>query len=134
MMLAALPMVIYAIQRPDIFFNRLAEVTGGDSITIAESILLHVQMFFLKGDPYLRYNIPGRPYMTLIEGVLLVAGQAAGTWRYQRKGSTLQIAVQPFRKPSKRLAGQVERTSAQIAAFFGAKEGEVTWADGVYST
>lgn len=69
-----------------------------------------------------------------IEGVLLVAGQAAGTWRYQRKGSTLQIAVQPFRKPSKRLAGQVERTSAQIAAFFGAKEGEVTWADGVYST
>ncbi len=93
MTLTALPMIVYAIQRPDVFFNRLAEVTGGESITLAESILLHLQMFFLKGDPYLRYNIPGRPYMTLFEGVLLMIGLGIALWRLTRPGKPLEKAA-----------------------------------------
>lgn len=62
-----------------------------------------------------------------IEGVLLVGGQAAGTWRYRRTGSKMHVIVEPFRKPARPLRQQVERTAAQIVAFFGAKQGEVEW-------
>ena len=71
----ALPMAVYAVQRPDIFFNRLAEVTqAGARVTLAESLVLHLKMFFIEGDPYLRYNIPGRPYLTWPEGLLMLIG------------------------------------------------------------
>jgi hypothetical protein len=65
-----------------------------------------------------------------IEGVLLARGQAVGAWRYVRKGSKLDIVVQPFRQPSKRLVAQVERTAARVAAFFGAQPGAVEWVTG----
>lgn len=78
----ALPMIIYAIQRPDIFFGRLEEVTLPDqSITLAESITLHLRMFFIEGDPYLRYNIPHRPYLTWVEGALMLIGIGASARR-----------------------------------------------------
>src|SRR5690606_18309229 len=73
--MTAAPMVIYAIQRPDIFFRRLEEVTLPEqSVTLAESIVLHLRMFFIDGDPYLRYNIPHRPYLTWVEGLLMLVG------------------------------------------------------------
>ncbi len=74
--LAALPMARYAIDNPDIFLNRLAEVTEGQmSVSLAESVKRHVEMFFIRGDfGNLRYNDPERPYFTLIEGLLLVVG------------------------------------------------------------
>jgi hypothetical protein len=65
-----------------------------------------------------------------IEGILLVQGQGAGTWRYLRKGGKLHIVVEPFGKVGKRLQAQVERTAAQVAAFFGEKVGEVEWVSG----
>ncbi|MEI2704351.1 MAG: hypothetical protein V9E89_03590 [Ilumatobacteraceae bacterium] len=78
MTVTAAPMLVYAFQRPDVFFGRLSEVTQAEqSITLGESILLHGQMFFLRGDPYYRYNIPGQPYFSLPEGFLLMAGLAA---------------------------------------------------------
>jgi hypothetical protein len=80
--LAAAPMVVYAAVRPDIFFGRLAEVTAPeDSISLAQSLRLHLQMFFIEGDPYLRYNIPGRPYLTWPEGLLLLIGIAVAARR-----------------------------------------------------
>lgn len=80
--LAAAPMVVYAVVRPEIFFGRLAEVTAPeDSVSLAQSFLLHLQMFFIEGDPYLRYNIPGRPYLTWPEGLLLLVGIAVAARR-----------------------------------------------------
>lgn len=76
-LLTAAPMLLYAAQRPDIFFNRLSEVnvnSGFEAVTLGESILLHLRMFFIAGDPYFRYNISGRAYLTLLEGVLLIVG------------------------------------------------------------
>ena len=43
-------------------------------MTLAQSIVLHLKMFFIAGDPYFRYNVAGRPYFTLPEGVLLLIG------------------------------------------------------------
>jgi 4-amino-4-deoxy-L-arabinose transferase-like glycosyltransferase len=89
MLLVAAPMIAYAIQRPDIFFNRLSEVgagaLGGEPVTLAESILLHLRMFFIEGDPYFRYNIAGRPYLTLPEGLLLLIGIGVAFVRLVRK-------------------------------------------------
>jgi hypothetical protein len=53
-----------------------------------------------------------------IEGVILVDGQAAATWRYERKGRGLAILVQPFRKLNQRVQKQIGRKSAEIANFF----------------
>ncbi|MEP7292619.1 MAG: hypothetical protein ABI835_12610, partial [Chloroflexota bacterium] len=83
--ITAAPMALYAFQRPDVFFGRLAEVTQADkSVTLAQSILLHLKMFFLNGDPYFRYNEPGRPYFTLPEGLLLLLGIALAVYRLTR--------------------------------------------------
>lgn len=86
MALVAAPMAVYAIQKPDIFLGRLEEVTQADeSISLIKSIGLHASMFFTEGDPYLRYNIPQRPYFTLIEGLFLVIGLGAATVRLIRR-------------------------------------------------
>lgn len=84
--IVAVPMALYAVQRPDVFWGRLSEVTQpGQSITLMESIALHLKMFFLEGDPYFRYNEPGRPYFTFPEGLLLLVGIAVATYRLTRR-------------------------------------------------
>ncbi|MBL8131601.1 MAG: hypothetical protein JNL42_07060, partial [Anaerolineae bacterium] len=78
MTLTASPMIAYAFQRPDVFFGRLNEVTQSDqSVSLLESALLHAQMFFIRGDPYFRYNNPGQAYFTLPEGIALIVGLRA---------------------------------------------------------
>ncbi|MBZ0302984.1 MAG: hypothetical protein K8J31_24780 [Anaerolineae bacterium] len=92
--LASAPMVVYALQNPDIFLGRLYEVTQPESsVTLAESIGLHLRMFFLKGDPLLRYNLPGRPYFTGPEGILLLVGLGLGIVRLLRSGQPLERAA-----------------------------------------
>lgn len=87
----ALPVAVYALEKPDIFLGRLAEVTQpGDSVTLTQSFFLHLRMFFVEGDPYLRYNIPGRPYFTWPEGLLLLVGIAVAVWRFVRAGRPLE--------------------------------------------
>jgi hypothetical protein len=76
--------------------------------------------------PPAHYNKVWRP-AGHIEGVVLVRGQAAATWRYARKGAALEISVAPFGKIPKRVQGQVEKLALGVADFFGAKKGEVRW-------
>lgn len=84
--ISAAPMAVYALQRPDVFFGRLEEVTQADqSVTLAESIVLHLKMFFIDGDPYFRYNEPQRPYFTFPEGLLLLLGIALAAYRLTRR-------------------------------------------------
>ncbi|MDI9638497.1 hypothetical protein QM565_22510 [Geitlerinema splendidum] len=85
-----LPMVIYAVRQPDIFFGRLEEVTQPDqSVSLLESIRLHLEMFFIRGDSYFRYNIPNRPYLTPPEGVFMMVGMAVAVRRLLRRGVPL---------------------------------------------
>jgi hypothetical protein len=75
-------MALYAFQRPDVFWGRLSEVTQADqSVTLAQSILLHLKLFFIEGDPYFRYNVAGRPYFTFPEGLLLLIGIGVAAYR-----------------------------------------------------
>jgi hypothetical protein len=80
--LVALPMGLYALEKTDIFLGRLDEVTASDdALTLGESIGVHARMFFIEGEPYLRYNSPGRPYLTPLEGGLLLLGAGVALWR-----------------------------------------------------
>ena len=53
-----------------------------------------------------------------IEGIVTVRGQAAATWRYDRKSSGLIITVNPFKTLPKYVTKQVEKRAKQVAAFF----------------
>jgi hypothetical protein len=58
--------------------------------------------------------------------VLLVDGRVAGTWRHERRGDRLAVAVEPFAalpaRTKKAVAGEAER----LAAFTGGTL-ELTW-------
>ena len=62
-----------------------------------------------------------------IEGIVLVRGQAAASWRYERKGAAMVVVVNPFHKLNKPIRKQVEQMAARIVEFFGLKKGEVRW-------
>ena len=87
LLISAAPIGLYALDHPDIFLARLAEVTtyGTPGTDLGQSILLHLKMFFIEGDPLLRYNVPGRPYFTLPEGLLLLVGIGAIVRRLRRR-------------------------------------------------
>jgi 4-amino-4-deoxy-L-arabinose transferase-like glycosyltransferase len=86
LVVVAAPMAVYAIQKPEIFLGRLGEVTQvEESISLLNSIYVHFLMFFIQGDPYLRYNIPQRPYFTLLEGLFFLVGILVLFWRLTRK-------------------------------------------------
>lgn len=93
--LFSLPLAIYAMQNPDIFFQRLIEVSDGDvTVTLAESVRLHMEMFFVRGEfGNLRYNDPGRPYFTWVEAPFLVIGWLVAVWRVFRSRDPIARAA-----------------------------------------
>jgi hypothetical protein len=88
-----------------------------------------VRMLY-RFDPYLLAHhskdwvVPPAYYKSVIrpaghiEGIVVVRGQAAGTWRYDRKGSGLIVTVFPYKSLPKYVTKQVEKRAPQIAAFF----------------
>ncbi|MEO8395419.1 MAG: hypothetical protein ABI700_20665, partial [Chloroflexota bacterium] len=111
--ITAAPMAIYAVERPDVFWGRLSEVTEADkSVTLAQSVVLHLKMFFLSGDPYFRYNVAGRPYFTWPEGILLLLGIAVAVWRIVGRKLALTQAVGDIRTAQQRA---VERSAYVLA-------------------
>lgn len=87
LVVTALPMALYALKNPEIFLQRLTEVgPGAGTISLFNSVIIHARMFFIDGEGYYRYNIPGRPYLTWIEGVFLMVGIGVCLIRAVRMG------------------------------------------------
>ncbi len=83
--LTALPLLAYFALNPDAFWVRIGQVApGAESLSLTESLLRSFAMFFLRGDPYLRFNLPGRPLFDFVTGGLLLAGWLFCLWRYRR--------------------------------------------------
>ena len=83
--LTALPLLAYFYFNPDAFWVRIGQVApGADSLSLTESLLRAFGMFFLRGDPYLRFNLPGRPLFDFVSGGLLLVGWLICLWRYRR--------------------------------------------------
>ncbi|PJF41799.1 MAG: hypothetical protein CUN55_11410, partial [Phototrophicales bacterium] len=91
--LTAMPILKYYIEHPDVFNDRLSQLSGGEEApSYAESIWLHAKMFFIKGDPYIRYNDPQRPYFDPIGGGLFLIGLGVCAWYFLRTKPSLMKA------------------------------------------
>lgn len=98
LLITALPLISFYLSKPDVFLDRLTQVADADSAapTLLESLRLHAEMFFLRGDPLLRYNLyPERPWFDPISGVLMLIGFAAALWLLTRRNlaPTLRLAA-----------------------------------------
>lgn len=74
----AIPLLLYFARNPAIFLDRLSQVAPGDgTISLVDSAVAHLKMFFTQGEPILRYNFyVGRPFLDVISGGLMVIGIA----------------------------------------------------------
>ena len=87
--LTALPLLAYFAGHPDAFWVRIGQVApgspaAGEALPLGESLLRSFGMFFLAGDPYLRFNLPGRPLFDFVSGGLLLVGWVLCLLRYRR--------------------------------------------------
>ena len=84
-LLTALPLLAYFYDHPDAFWVRIGQVApGAAGLSLTESLLRSFGMFFLRGDPYLRFNLPDRPLFDFVTGGLLLVGWLICLWRYRR--------------------------------------------------
>ncbi len=82
-----LPLLIYFLMHPDAFWVRIGQVAPASSasgLTLWDSLLRSFGMIFLEGDPFWRFNLPGRPLFNWIWGGLLVVGWIVSIIRWRR--------------------------------------------------
>lgn len=105
-LLVLAPLLFYFVQNPESFWVRIAQVApesgAEETLSLWESLLRASGMFFLSGDPYWRFNIPGRPLFNWFWGGLLLVGWIVALLRWRRwwypwqKGAVLMLLVAPF--------------------------------------
>jgi len=96
-----LPLGVYFVQHPAAFLTRIQQVAPrGDQLApLAENVLRALGMFFVEGDPYIRFNLPGRPLFPVLLGVLFLLGfvvAVMGVFRgrtVQRRGAYFSLIV-----------------------------------------
>ncbi len=74
--ITAVPIAVFYLTHLDVLTDRLSQLAPTDQTpTLLQSVGLHLQMFFIRGDPLLRYNLDvGRPFFDPLSGALLVVG------------------------------------------------------------
>lgn len=83
LLIALAPLASYALAHPRQFTQRAATINAVDGtagtagITIGESALRHVAMFWVWGDRNGRHNLAGAPELDPLTGALVLAGAAA---------------------------------------------------------
>lgn len=77
--LAALPLLLYFARHPDVFWTRIGQVSAESPTfaTYAAAYLKALGLFFVRGDPYWRFNLPDRPIFT---GLLALAWPIGAVW------------------------------------------------------
>jgi 4-amino-4-deoxy-L-arabinose transferase-like glycosyltransferase len=70
------PLGMYFLSNPSAFLTRIEQVAPrGDQVAaLLDNVARTFGMFFLSGDPYIRFNLPYRPLFSLAWGVLFVFG------------------------------------------------------------
>ncbi|MBP7687148.1 MAG: glycosyltransferase family 39 protein [Thermoflexales bacterium] len=94
-----LPLGVYFVQHPAAFLTRIQQVAprGDQFAPLLENVLRALGMFFIEGDPYIRFNLPGRPLFPVVLGALFlvgVIGVLVGMFRgrtVQRRGAYFSL-------------------------------------------
>lgn len=70
------PLGVYFLNNPNAFLTRIQQVAPrGDQLAVLlENVLRVLGMFFISGDPYIRFNLPGQPLFSIVWGGLFVIG------------------------------------------------------------
>jgi len=104
------PLAIYWLTHPGSFMTRAEQVAAGSWSAAWEGILDCLKMFFIRGDPYIRFNIPLRPlFGPLTAGLALVGlGTLVSGRRIPLGSCILLIATLPVMiLPSALAAGEI---------------------------
>lgn len=76
------PLLFYFWRHPEAFWVRIGQVTPGEGgAAYLDGLARGLGMFFLQGDPYWRFNIPGRPLLGVGQALLWLIGAALLLWR-----------------------------------------------------
>lgn len=83
--LVLLPLLGYFVVHPDAFWVRIGQVAPStNQLSLQDSFIKSLSMFFLVGDPFWRFNLPGRPLFNWFWGGLLIVGWIIAIWRWRR--------------------------------------------------
>ena len=85
-----LPLLRYFVANPDSFWVRISQVAPAeDGLTLGQSIGRSLNMFFWEGDPYWRFNLPGKPLFEPWLALLAIFGLGMVIWHWQRDKDSL---------------------------------------------
>jgi 4-amino-4-deoxy-L-arabinose transferase-like glycosyltransferase len=74
-LLVASPLLLYFANDPAAFWVRIGQVAPGvETLSVGEAYWRSLQMFFVQGDPYIRFNWPLRPLFGWFLGGALLLG------------------------------------------------------------
>ena len=68
------PLAHYWLTHPGSFLARARQVAAGDWEAAWRGVRACLGMFFLEGDPYIRFNLPGRPLLDPLTALLALVG------------------------------------------------------------
>jgi 4-amino-4-deoxy-L-arabinose transferase-like glycosyltransferase len=95
------PLFVFFMNNPETFWVRIGQVAP-DAQALGGSILRSLEMFFLLGDPYIRFNVPGRPLFDWFWGGLLLIGWMMLLWSWRKltadwqRAGVLLLLLAPF--------------------------------------
>ena len=91
-LLAVTPLAVYFAMHPDQLLGRMGQLAPGageGGVSVLEGVRLTAGMFFIAGDPQVRWNLPDRPLFDPLTGALMVIGIAVSVWRAVRPGDAV---------------------------------------------
>ena len=139
--LAAAPLVQFAVRQPDDFWNRSRQVSilqHRDEPSLARAIasntVKNALMFNYEGDSNGRHNLPGEPMLDPVTGALFVLGLALALSRFRQPAEMLFVVVFLVGLAAAILTVDYEAPQAQRAVgamvavfFFTALAAEAYW-------
>ena len=87
------PLAHYWLTNPGSFLLRTRQVAADSWSQAWQGLVACLGMFFLRGDPYIRFNLPYRPLFLPAAALLLIIGLAVGLWRLMRPFDSQDVAA-----------------------------------------
>jgi len=84
--LVLVPLAYYWLTHPGSFLVRTRQVAASTWGEAWSGLLACLRMFILRGDPYIRFNIPYRPLFLPAAAILLIMGIGFAGWRFVELG------------------------------------------------
>ncbi|MDY6874966.1 MAG: hypothetical protein SWK90_02000 [Chloroflexota bacterium] len=76
------PMAHYWLTHPGSFLTRTQQIAAASWTQVWAGIRACLGMFFLQGDPYIRFNLPRRPIFNPMAAVLFLLGLTIVIWQF----------------------------------------------------